>query len=217
MGETKGVMLVPPQLTSTPSTIVVGTHTLAPGAPDIIKSLKFLGSGSCRSVYALTEELVIKVPVNDPYHWAGDNLTEAIVWEAIEPEDRQHFATIHACDPEGKWLVMERCDKPAEPNGNVRDVASKYGIADIYWGNTRQRASTGQPVITDYAFMRIGDKRWDGFRVEDREGFEPARSARISGCSCSACKLATPPSPRSSFEGCGITNCTLCLQERRKA
>lgn len=174
---------------------------------------EYIGAGVSRDVYDLGD-VVLKVSNGNKY--AGDCSTEVSAWNQIAIDDRKHFATVYAADPDGKWLIMEKVagtwDRLRYDSETDRDsydeaiaCAESYGIGDLHGGNIGVRYN-GTVCIIDYAFTdeREGD-------YNECQCFEhDCRRCMPDGCDC--CCSRHDRFGCESFYGCNQMFCSLCIR-----
>ncbi|MDE6748053.1 MAG: hypothetical protein K2K21_03175 [Lachnospiraceae bacterium] len=135
-----------------------------------------LGTGSGRRVYLLDSDYVLKAAFNRKGY--AQNQVEAYI---SQTDDSLIFAKIFFCDPDYRYLIMERADrinnisvifeyfrvnnlKELFALPELNDIIIKYNllIADlrrpVNWGLIDSR-----PVIIDYGFTKMVKRKYYSF------------------------------------------------------
>lgn len=183
----------------------------------LIPSLRKLGAGVSRTVYALSETEVLKV-ANVRNSFAGNNQSEWDAYFDLEGTDLgQYLARCIAIADDGEWMVSERIvatfddgnpfsdpDIATTANESKREFLTSIarllgsaGIADLHGGNVGWRAD-GTAVVVDYAFN-------SGVNAD-------ASSYNSEECECSLCR-------KNAWHGMGQTctdsDCSDCAIRRQ--
>lgn len=132
-----------------------------------------LGVGSGRKVYLLDEDYVIKAAYNRKGY--AQNQVEAYI---SETDDSALFAKIFFCDPDYRYLIMERAERIRNFSiiyeyfhvrntrelfslPELKDLILKYNLLTsdlcrpVNWGFIDSR-----PVIIDYGFTRLVKRKY---------------------------------------------------------
>lgn len=135
-----------------------------------------LGTGSGRRVYQLDSDYVIKAAYNRKGY--AQNQVESYI---SETDDSPIFAKIFFCDPDYRYLIMERAERISNISvifeyfhvsnlkelfslAELNDIILKYNllIADlrrpVNWGLIDSR-----PVIIDYGFTKMVKRKYYSF------------------------------------------------------
>lgn len=178
-------------------------------------SLTRLGSGVSRRVYALTDDLVLKICYAN--RGAGGNLSEAAAWEEIEGTDNaDYFARCFAVSPDGGWLIAERvlgslhdssapeaCGNPGEAKDDAARAARSLGVGDLHDGNLGWTVD-GRCVVIDYAFNNHAGR------------MEAYQESAPSFCGCGDCQCARcypDGCDCGVLEGCRRETCQGCWND----
>jgi hypothetical protein len=84
-----------------------------------------IGRGGTRTVYALSDEVVVKVP--NSRNGQKDNLREYAIWTQCKDYVRKYLVPVIDCDPKGDWLLMPKgepiqaSERPGMPHFSLRD------------------------------------------------------------------------------------------------
>jgi hypothetical protein len=119
--------------------------------------MQFLGQGCTREVYALTDDLVLKVASENLPSNRAENLAERNNWlEAVRLGLDHLLAPVVACAEDGSWLIMRRCirdiDQPVPYEATVQihdEISSSLSVCDTLPFNLGW--FDGRPVLLDYS------------------------------------------------------------------
>lgn len=180
----------------------------------VVKAVPYLSSGVSRNVYDLG---AVVLKVNKGYDGCGSCASELAVWEEYAgTEFEQYLAPILAADPNGEWLIMEKCSGVGSidyyDRREMEHKLNSIGIGDLHEYNVGRREN-GDIVAIDYAFTRdVGMRDDDHCNCDDCNGCGCGEHGcgicYPNGCDC-CCSLHDYDGC-ATFEGCNRRECSAC-------
>jgi hypothetical protein len=119
-------------------TLAISVREMLLAQKEIPPSIKVIGRGATRVVVELDDTRVLKVARP---HLEAINLREANVWRDCPPHLRRHLCPVLEADPNGRWLVMARCQDITDRDAyrgaltELIKVLRPLKIGEIGWGN----------------------------------------------------------------------------------
>lgn len=138
---------------------------------NITDEMEFLGEGSSRTVYAINDELVLKVPncISGDYNGRTHNKREASIYQHASDEHKKYLAAVIACSKTGKWSVMERVNYTCECDDDY-DVRSMNSILVRECTSAIANCISGYVTTLDLHSSNVGITCDGKFKVVDYAG-----------------------------------------------